>query len=242
MMKKLIRDLLPQLAVNLLRNFRNTAAGRVVAPPVIDRKTSLDFEGIYKNNGFGDAESRSGGGSTLEQTCVIRREIPLLLRKLGVRHFLDVPCGDLNWMRHVDFGDVKYTGGDVVQAIVDSNRAAYGDADHFFERINIVTGPLTVADLIFCRDCLVHLNYFDGLSALEQFRSSGAKWFLATTFVDRTSNAELCPEGAIWRPLNLELAPYNLPPPEHYINEKCTEGGGLYGDKCLGLWRLSDAS
>lgn len=240
MIKRFIRAVLPTSVLVYLRGIRASrselsGASQKVRPG--SKKASLDFDGIYRQNGFEGTESRSGGGSTLEQTYVISREIPLLLKELGIKHFLDVPCGDLNWMRYVDFGDVKYTGGDIVQAIVDKNSAEYGDEKRSFQRINIITGPLPVADMIFCRDCLVHLSYADGLSALEQFRNSGAKWLLTTTFTDRTSNSDLY-EGDIWRPLNLEQAPYNLPKPERYINEACTEGAGLFGDKCLALWRI----
>jgi len=240
MIKRFIRTILPSPVLAYLRGIR--ASGAV--PSGISQKAhpdgkraSLDFDGIYQRNGFEGTESRSGGGSTLEQTRVISREIPLLLKELGVKHFLDVPCGDLNWMRYVELGDVKYTGGDIVQTIVDKNTAEYGDEKRSFQRINIITGPLPVADMIFCRDCLVHLSFADGLSALEQFRNSGAKWLLTTTFTDRASNSDLY-EGDIWRPLNLEKAPYNLPKAERYINEACTEGGGLFGDKCLALWRI----
>jgi hypothetical protein len=81
------------------------------------------------------------------------------------------------------------------------------------------------------------LNFEHGLAALEQFRKSGAKWLLTTTFTDREDNVELY-EGGIWRPINLEKPPYNLPKPERCINEGCTEGNNLFGDKSLGLWRL----
>jgi len=202
------------------------------------RLASLDFEDIYKNNGFEGTESRSGGGSTLFQTRIIREKIPQLLEDLKIQSVLDVPCGDWNWLRHVDLSNVHYTGGDIVQSLIDNNSKTYGNEICKFEYLNIITGPLPQADLILCRDCLVHLNFIDGLAALEQFRNSGAKWLLTTTFTERNSNSELY-EGSIWRPLNLEKAPYNLPQPEQYINEGCTEGDGLFGDKCLGLWRLN---
>lgn len=236
-MKQLIRNIFPKPVVKLLRKVRDAVVERPVIP-ILDKRASLDFAGIYEQNGFDGTESRSGGGSTLEQTKVISREIPLLVNKLDVRRFLDVPCGDLNWMQHIDLGNVKYIGGDVVQSIIDANRAAYSNANRSFERMDIITGPLPASDMIFCRDCLVHLNYSDGLSALKQFRHSGAKWLLTTTFVDRACNEDLYPEGAIWRPLNLEKAPYNMPPAALYINENCTEGNGLYSDKCLALWPL----
>ena len=200
--------------------------------------SSLDFDKIYENNGFVGADSRSGEGSSFFQTRIIRVELPRLLKDLGVRHLLDVPCGDWNWMRHVDLGDIQYTGGDIVHTIVDRNNELYGNERRQFKRLNIVTGPLPEADLIFCRDCLVHLNFADGLAALDQFRKSGTKWLLTTTFSDRESNEDLY-EGDIWRPLNLEKKPYSLPKAERYINEGCTEGDNMYGDKCLGLWRLA---
>ncbi len=243
MLKTLLRKILPSPVIRVLRRLRRMLAAQPsvsVADVREVKEASLDFVGIYNNNGFEGTESRSGGGSTLLQTRVISTEIPKLLKELDIRHFLDVPCGDLNWMRHIDFGDVLYTGGDIVQSIVDKNAATYGNEKRKFERMNITTGPLPKADLIFCRDCLVHLNYADGLAALEQFRRSGAKWLLTTTFIDRPSNSELY-EGTIWRPLNLEKAPYNLPKADRYINEGCTEGDGMYGDKCLALWRISDA-
>ena len=201
------------------------------------RPAHLDFVEIYENNGFLGAESRSGKGSSLIQTRVLREEIPSLLDELGIQHVLDAPCGDWNWMRHVNLSGVRYTGGDIVAELVEQNNRSFGSERCRFERLDVVMGPLPKADLILCRDCLVHLSFADGLAALDQFKKSGAKWLLTTTFTQRDANTDLY-EGDIWRPLNLEKPPYNLPRPERYINEGCTEDDGLFGDKCLGLWRL----
>lgn len=208
------------------------------APAVSAKAASLDFAQIYEHNGFEGTDSLSGEGSTLFQTRVVRAELPKLIAELGVQTLLDVPCGDWHWMREVNLDGVKYIGGDIVQAIVDKNNEQYGDETHQFKPLNIVSGPLPQADMIFCRDCLVHLSFADGLAALEQFRNSGAKWLLTTTFTDRDSNKDLY-EGDIWRPLNLERPPYNLPKAQRYINEGCTEGNSLFSDKCLALWKLS---
>jgi hypothetical protein len=43
-----------------------------------------------------------------------------------------------------------------------------------------------------------------------------------------------------WRPLNLQAAPFHFPDPLALIDEKCTEDDGVYADKQLGLWSLSD--
>ena len=231
MLKTLLLKLLPARVLDALRRIRAHFAPRTSVAPT-GKKASLDFDRIYSNNGFEGTESVSGGGSTLFQTRVISIEIPKLLAELDTKNVLDVPCGDWNWMRLIKLYGVRYTGGDV-----DENNKKFADETHRFERLNIITGPLPKADLILCRDCLVHLNFADGLKALEQFRSSGAKWLLTTTFTDRENNSELY-EGHIWRPLNLEKAPYNLPTAERYMNEGCTEGDELFGDKCLALWRI----
>ena len=70
---------------------------------------------------------------------------------------LDVPCGDFYWMRLVPL-DVDYTGGDIVSDIVARNQAQYGDERRRFLRLDLLQDPLPAADLIFCRDCLVHLS------------------------------------------------------------------------------------
>jgi hypothetical protein len=59
---------------------------------------------------------------------------------------------------------------------------------------------------------------------------------LTTTFPGCASNEDIVTGD--WRPLNLQLAPFNLPAPDLLINEQCTEGGNLFADKSLGLWRL----
>src|SRR5437764_8294237 len=60
------------------------------------------FERIYETNLWSDPESRSGVGSSLDSTRVVRAELPKVLRRLQTRTLLDVPCGDFTWMEHVD--------------------------------------------------------------------------------------------------------------------------------------------
>jgi len=145
-----------------------------------------------------------------------------------------VPCGDLHWMRRVDLGDVDYTGGDIVPAIIDANRQRHGGPRRRFERLDLVVDQLPHADAILVRDCLVHLSNTLVLQALANIRRSGARWLLTTTFLERTKNEDI-PTGA-WRPLNLELAPFHLPKPAQVILEHCTEANGACADKALAVW------
>ena len=190
----------------------------------------LDFDNIYANNGFAGRESKSGEGSSLEQTKIVRTTLPKLFQELGISKLLDVPCGDWNWMRHIDLSNIDYIGGDVVTAIIDDNNRNYAGKSVQF---------VPTADLILCRDCLVHMSFKDALKSIEEFKKSGSKWLLTTTFVSCKLNDDLI-HGSIWRPLNLEKLPFNFPPAVKYLNEGCSEEGGLYQDKSLGLWLIED--
>ncbi len=196
------------------------------------------FADIYRRNLWLDSESRSGPGSRLSQTELVRRELPALVKELGVRRLLDAPCGDFNWMRHVALDAVEYTGGDVVPELVARNRELYGAARRRFVTLDLTRDPLPPADLVFCRDCLPHLSFEDARAVLANIKRGGAEYLLTTTYTARAENADA--ETGGWRPINLQAEPYNLPPPLRLINEGCTEGGDALADKCLGLWRLHD--
>jgi len=100
----------------------------------------------------------------------------------------------------------------------------------------VTRDPLPRADLILCRDCLVHLKTGQVQAALRNFRRSGATYLLATTFTGDHPNVE-APLGG-WRPLNLEQAPFDLGPPLRLISEKESVEDARYLDKSLGLWTL----
>jgi hypothetical protein len=97
---------------------------------------------------------------------------------------------------------------------------------------------LPAADLLFCRDCLVHLSYGDIRKALENVRRSRIRYILTTTFPGNQANTDI--QTGDWRPLHFQLAPFRFPPPLLLINEGCTEGNGSFADKSLGLWRVAE--
>ena len=197
------------------------------------------FTTIYRSAGWGkDLATASGPGSTLEQTVVIRSALPALLTQLGAQSLLDVPCGDLFWMKECDLGAVEYIGMDLVPAMVAENTKQFGTPRRTFLVGDIVRDDLPPADVILCRDCLVHLTFDDARAALQNLRRSGSKYLLTTTFTDRTSNRDIHSPGE-WRPLNLEQGPFFLPTPLELINEECPAANGKFADKSLGLWPLS---
>ncbi len=197
------------------------------------------FSEIYRQNVFGGVESRSGGGSSMAQTETIRRVLPSLLRELGVKTMIDAPCGDFFWMQHADLGIERYIGIDIVEELIARDQQQFGSESRQFLCLDIIENVPPAADLILCRDCLVHLDFRQASRVLQNFRRSGARYLLTTTFTGRSRNVDLVGKE-IWRTLNLERPPFNLPRPLRLINERCTEGDGGYADKSLGLWALQD--
>lgn len=190
------------------------------------------FSNIYRNNLWADPESVSGRGSTMARTEAVRRALPTLLASVGARSLLDAPCGDFNWMRCVELGEVEYTGADVVPELIARNRETYGGRGRTFVVADVTRDRLPRADVILCRDCFIHLSFRDINAALSNFKRSGAGFLLATTHVTIAENEDMSTGG--WRSVNLELSPFNFPPPRQLIVEDAELG------KCLGLWSLQD--
>jgi SAM-dependent methyltransferase len=193
------------------------------------------FSLIYHANYWGNADSRSGPGSDLNATEVTRAELPALLQKLGVRSLLDAACGDFFWMSQTGLPIDTYIGVDIVPSIVKKNVRMYGNERTQFYCLDICRDELPQVDAILAREVLIHLSNNDILEALANFRRTGAKYLLATTFAAIESNDNIATSQ--WRATNLQRPPFNLPAPITLIDE---ERPGDTTGECLGVWRLDD--
>lgn len=196
------------------------------------------FQSIYQNRVWTDAESVSGPGSSLAQTHEIREQLPRILKVYGIKSMLDIPCGDFNWMQHTDLGDCLYTGADIVPELVQANQDRFGGAARRFIHHDLIQQVPGAFDLVFCRDCLVHFSFKDIFASLKNLQASKSAYLMTTTFTGQEVNTDI-PTGG-WRPLNFSQAPFHFPMPVVIFEEKCTEGDGLFRDKSLAMWRLSD--
>jgi len=209
------------------------------------------FADIHDNNSWGSRESVSGAGSELANTSQLIRELSLLLRDLRIKTLLDLPCGDFNWMQHVDLAGIDYHGADIVEALVQRNSERFTGPGKRFSRMNLLADRLPEVDLIICRDCLFHFSNDDVFKALHAFVDSNARWLLTTTMIYRglPRNSDIQTGG--WTTINLEMPPYLLPPPKRLLLEgNVTELVNYVGpqgvvqypqnDRCLGLWPIDD--
>lgn len=145
------------------------------------------FNWIYQNKYWGEGETTSGSGSTLAHTENLRRELPVLTKKLQIKVFLDAPCGDFAWMRHVlKDADFQYVGADIVAPIVINLQTKFGNDRIRFTHCDITKDRLPEADMMMCRDCLFHLCYADIAAALNNFLDSDIPYLLTTTHINKT--------------------------------------------------------
>jgi hypothetical protein len=173
------------------------------------------FTDIHDHNRWGGRQSVSGQGSDLAQTATIRAALPQIVRELQVRSMLDAPCGDFHWMQHVDLGDCDYVGGDIVATLAARCQAQFGGPGRRFMHLDITKDDLPPVDMIFCRDCFIHLPLGLVEAALRNFKRAGAKYLFTTTIPNKKVNSDVVAGG--YRPINLRLPPFHFPPPLRMI-------------------------
>jgi hypothetical protein len=196
------------------------------------------FRYAYHHNLWRGTVTPSGAGSSIEHTKVIAKLLPGLCRRYDVGSLLDVPCGNFNWMAGVDLPGVRYTGGDIVPEVVSEAARRHGSREREFLVLDLTSSQLPPAELLLCRDCLVHLSYADIAKAISNIRRSEIEYLLTTTFTAESGFRDVVTGD--WRPINLEQPPFSFPRRVELLREQCTEQDGAFADKALGLWRVSD--
>jgi len=176
-----------------------------------------------------------GIGSTLENTEIIRDYIEVIIKKYNIKSITDAPCGDYSWMSLVDKQQATYNGYDINYEMLSENKLNYPDV--MFAHLDITTTMLPKTDLIICRDCLIHLCTEDNISVLSNFKKSGSKYLLSTTFDSVSENCNIADgyereTGYGFRRVNLKIDPYNLGDSIDHVYEPVF-------DRFLALWELN---
>jgi hypothetical protein len=229
--------MMTEILGRLRQLFQTLASQRHQSDHADRAKMAAIFTNIYQQNAWGNPESVSGPGSTLARASDFLDELVALLTALPTRVLLDAPCGDFHWAAPMADAVEQYIGLDVVPALIAHLQQVNRHPNRRFICSDLTRDVLPPADVILCRDCLVHLSFRDIAAALANFQRSGARYLLTTTFIDREANGDI-PTGA-WRPLNLQAAPFHFPPPIALVDEKCLHSGGQCRDKRLALWAVA---
>jgi hypothetical protein len=174
--------------------------------------TENRFTWIYKSNYWGNAESLSGTGSTLEYTENLRKELPKLITDFNIKSILDAPCGDFHWMKALlPTLNVNYIGADIVEDLVHLHNSNYKNNTIEFIKLNLITDNFPYADLMICRDCLFHLSYEDIQSVLTNFKNSEIPYILTTTHKINNLFQNKDIQTGDFRTIDLFSYPFNFP-------------------------------
>lgn len=169
------------------------------------------FEAIYEQNYWGNSESVSGVGSTLEYALNLRNELPALFKKFGIRTVFDGPCGDFNWISDVIHkAGINYIGGDIVEPLVEKLKSAEGDKVKF-RLFDITQDKFPKADLWISRDCWPHFSYADIVRMLECFCSSDIPFVLTTSHLNEEQFKNKDIVTGDFRSIDLFSYPFNFP-------------------------------
>ncbi|MGD9981696.1 MAG: class I SAM-dependent methyltransferase [Hyphomonadaceae bacterium] len=190
------------------------------------------FTDIWRQHIWGGAESRSGPGSGVARTAPLRAALEALLEREQPQVFYDAPCGDFLWMSHVRLpARTLYIGSDIVAPLIADNEARYGAPGRTFHVADIVAEPPPAADVWLCRESLFHMPFADAQRVIAHWRGSAIPIFLATTTPTIICNHDI--DTGDWRPLNLEIAPFDLGPPSEYLPDAAPADPA----KRIGVWR-----
>lgn len=167
------------------------------------------FEDIIKNNRW--KKHPCGPGSTLKYTENLRTLLGNFLEKHNITSMVDAPCGDYSWMSQTSLPSIsEYVGGDIVDFLIENNRKNYPTVS--FKTLDLTCDKIPDADLLFCRDCLLHLSFKDINKVFENISQSNIKFVLLSNWpLDFENQKDIQTGGS--RYINFLEKPFNFPEP-----------------------------
>ncbi len=191
------------------------------------------FELIYKMNFWSSKESKSGLGSEKVNTINIRKKIIDVINDNKIKSILDAPCGDFNWIKDILNDDLQYVGADIVKDLINENLKNYKTKNINFSELDITIDNLPNADLMICRDCLIHLSFEKIRLFFKNFKKSNIRFILLTSYKLKDSRKKIInldiPDGE-FREIDMSEPPFSLPKPIIEIQDKDeqTKKSGFY--------------
>ena len=191
------------------------------------------FELIYKTNFWSSKESKSGYGSEKMNTINIKKSIIDIIHNNNIKTILDAPCGDFNWIDDILSDDLQYIGADIVKDLINKNLKDYKKRNINFTELDITRDSLPNADLMICRDCLIHLSFEKIRLFFNNFKKSNIKFIMLTSYRFKDSQKNIInidiPDGE-FREIDMSEPPFSLPKPIMEIQDKDeqTKKSGFY--------------
>ena len=113
-------------------------------------------------------ETPCGFGSKLKSTEKQRKWMPEIFVKYNIQSIADIGAGDLNWIKHIDLGDIEYHAYDLVPR--------HPEVRYF----DLLKSTPPKVDLIICLWVLNHMPVEHCRQAIENLKASGSKYLMMT--------------------------------------------------------------
>lgn len=130
------------------------------------------FREVYEHNLWGGREGTfySGPGSESHAAAAYSAGIRSFIISRNIRSIVDLGCGDFRVARSFLTADVSYIGVDVVEPLVQQNRALYQSEKVRFVCADIVDDDLPDGDLCLIREVFQHLSNAEILNVISRLR------------------------------------------------------------------------
>ena len=113
------------------------------------------FDKIYENSYWGNG---SGGGSSPEATGPYKIFLEGFIRQQDIKSIIDLGCGDWQFSQFLDFGGATYIGIDASKNVIANNQQSFSRPGVSFVNLPKDYSELPAADLLVCKDVLMHLS------------------------------------------------------------------------------------
>ena len=193
------------------------------------------FTLAYDRSSWRSPESRSGSGSTIHRTMLIRPFIASLIKDLNIKTLLDAPCGDFNWMKEINLLGINYIGVDIVDELIQENISRYATPQRQFFSYDILHHPLPQVDIILCRDCTQHLPDNGVRALINNIKKSKSRYLLTSNYphVEKNKDIEDIYNASRATFRDLRKPPFNFPEPIVLFPEG-------FENKTLCLWQIEN--
>lgn len=166
---------------------------------------SAVFEDIYTNDRWTNG---SGPGSAPHNVIEYRAFVERFIRENRVATVTDLGCGDWQFSRFIDWSGVSYLGLDVVESLIGHHQETFAGANIEFQLFRDIT-DLPGGDLLITKEVLQHLPNSVILQYVHEIRKK-YRFALITNAIEPLDMANREIEAGDWRPLRLDLEPFNL--------------------------------
>jgi hypothetical protein len=122
---------------------------------------------------------------------------------------------------------IDYVGGDIVYDLIKKNKSKYQKKNINFINLDITTNTLPCADLMICRDCLIHLSFKNIKKFFNNFKKSKIKYLLLTSYKLKEKESDfnnMDIENGDFREIDLSKPPFSLSEPILKILDKDKQG------------------